>query len=81
MSALTVKCRKCGSESTLEDKQAVCPSCRTILRRCADCLHYGVRSSYCGRTNQPQDVGDANYPTFSSPSTYCKDYSPIAAPA
>jgi hypothetical protein len=78
---VTVKCRKCGRELTLEEKQAVCSSCRSILRRCADCAHYEVRTSSCRRTNQGVDVGEANYPTFSSPGTYCRDYTPTVAVA
>ena len=76
-----MKCRKCGNVSPLEEKQAVCASCRTILRRCVDCSHYDIRTSFCGRTNRQVDVGEAHYPTYSSPSTYCREYGQTAAAA
>jgi len=76
-----IKCPKCKTVQDVTDKVATCPSCRTVLRRCTDCSHYDIRLSFCGATNRPIDVGEANYPTYSSPSTYCREYVPREVPA
>jgi len=44
------------------------------LRRCRDCEKYDVRLSFCRAFNRPIDTGEASYPTFSSDSTYCREY-------
>jgi len=77
---MTVRCHKCGTEGSLA-AGTTCPKCRTILRRCVDCGHYDLRRSLCAVTNQRVDTGEASYPTFDSPSTYCASYKPAATGA
>jgi len=71
-----ITCPKCKKVQDVDDKVATCPDCRTVLRRCADCAKYDVRLSFCGTFNRPIDAGDATYPTYSSDSTYCREYVP-----
>lgn len=73
---MQIICPKCKQVQDVDAKTATCPNCRTVLRRCADCDSYDPRLSFCGTTNRPIDVGEANYPTYSSESTYCRDYAP-----
>lgn len=75
-SDVQIVCPKCKQMHDVDDKTATCPECRGVLRRCADCEKYDVRVSFCREFNRPIDVGDANYPTYSSESTYCREYSP-----
>ncbi len=76
---MEITCPKCKQVQDVDMKVATCPNCRTVLRRCLDCANYDVRLSFCGATNHPIDVGEASYPTYSSPSTYCREYKPRAA--
>ncbi len=76
---MNITCPKCKKVQDVGDKVATCPDCRTVLRRCLDCGKYDVRLSFCKETNRPVDTGEANYPTYSSTSTYCREYTPSAA--
>jgi hypothetical protein len=76
---MQITCPKCKEEQELDEGVATCPKCRTVLRRCADCSSYDVRVSVCKAFNRPVDVPEANYPTYSSESTYCREYVPGAA--
>jgi hypothetical protein len=69
-------CPKCKEAQEVDEKTSTCPNCRTVLRRCNDCEHYDRRLSFCATHNQPIDTADASYPTYSSDSTYCRDYAP-----
>jgi hypothetical protein len=71
-----ITCPKCKKVQEVDEKVATCPDCRSVLRRCVDCANYDVRLSVCKSTNRPVDAGEANYPTYSSVSTYCRDYQP-----
>lgn len=73
-----ITCPKCKQVVDVDEKVATCPNCRTVLRRCRDCANYDVRLSFCRAFNRPIDVGEANYPTYSSDSTYCREYAPAA---
>lgn len=75
---MLVKCQKCGTEVSL-DKEATCPKCRRLLRRCADCTQYNVRLSVCNVDGRQIDTGEASYPTYASSSTYCRSYAFKAA--
>jgi len=77
---MKIRCPKCKQVHEVDQKASTCPSCRTVLRRCTDCGKYDVRLSVCKSFNRPVDVGEANYPTFSSESTYCRDYVPANPP-
>jgi hypothetical protein len=79
--AVRITCPKCKQTQDVDDKTATCPNCRTVLRRCADCDKYDVRLSFCQALNRPIDAGEANYPTYSSDSTYCREYTPANVPA
>jgi hypothetical protein len=78
---MRITCPKCKKVQDVKDDVTTCPDCRDVLRRCADCDKYEVRLSFCKATNRPIDTGEANYPTFSSPSTYCREYAPSTPPA
>jgi hypothetical protein len=78
-SDVQITCPKCKQVHDVDEKTATCPDCRTVLRRCADCDKYDVRLSFCREFNRPVDTGEANYPTFSSESAYCRSYSPATA--
>ncbi len=78
---MQITCPKCKEAQEVDDKTATCPACRSVLRRCMDCDHYDTRLSYCTTLSRPVDVGEANYPTFSSDSTYCREYIPGSAEA
>jgi len=71
---MQILCPKCKQAQDVDAKTATCPNCRTVLRRCVDCEKYDRRVSFCRGFNRPIDVGEANYPTFSSDSTYCRDF-------
>jgi hypothetical protein len=71
-----IACPKCKKVQEVDANSATCPDCRTVLRRCADCEHYDARVSQCAIFNRPVDMGDASYPTYSSDSTYCREYIP-----
>jgi len=75
---MNITCPKCKKVQDVDDKVATCPDCRTVLRRCADCGNYDVRLSFCNTFNRPIDTGEASYPTYTSESTYCRDYVPSA---
>jgi hypothetical protein len=78
--AMNIMCPKCKKVQDVTDKVATCPECRSVLRRCLDCSHYDKRLSFCVTTNRPVDAGEAHYPTYSSASTYCRDYATVVAP-
>ena len=78
---MKITCPKCKQVQDVDMKVSTCPSCRTVLRRCADCAHYDVRLSVCKSLNRPVDTGEASYPTYSSDSTYCREYAPANPPA
>jgi len=71
-------CPKCKQVQDVDEKTATCPSCRNVLRRCVDCSKYDVRVSLCKAVNRPVPVADSNYPTYASPSTYCREYAPAS---
>ncbi len=71
---MKITCPKCKKVQDVDDKVATCPDCRTVLRRCWDCASYDVRLSFCNKFNRPIDTGEASYPTYTSDSTYCRDY-------
>lgn len=73
---MKITCPKCKTPKDVDDKVSTCPDCRTVLRRCADCAKYDVRLSFCNTFNRPIDTGEASYPTYSSASTYCREYAP-----
>jgi hypothetical protein len=75
---MQITCPKCKEGQEVDESVATCPNCRTVLRRCADCDSYDTRVSLCTALNRPVDVAEANYPTYSSDSTYCRDYAPGA---
>jgi hypothetical protein len=75
-----ITCPKCKQVQEADARTATCPSCRTVLRRCTDCDKYDVRTSVCRATNRPINTGDASYPTYASPSTYCREYGCAVAP-
>ena len=77
---MKIACPKCKQVQDVDMKVSTCPNCRTVLRRCTDCAKYDVRLSFCKSFNRPVDVGEASYPTFSSESTYCRDYAPAKPP-
>ncbi len=77
---MKIKCPKCKQVQDVEQKVSTCPNCRAVLRRCADCGKYDVRLSVCKSFNRPVDTGEASFPTFSSDSTYCRDYAPASPP-
>lgn len=74
-------CPKCKQVQEVDNRTATCPNCRTVLRRCKDCMKYDPRLSFCQTFHRAIDVGEANYPTFSSDSTYCREFQqlPMAA--
>ena len=76
---MNITCPKCKKVQEVNDKVTSCPDCRTVLRRCVDCAHYDIRLSFCNEFNRPVDTGEAHYPTYSSESTYCREYQPSAA--
>lgn len=76
---MNMTCPKCKKVQEIDDKVATCPDCRTVLRRCVDCGRYDVRLSFCNEFNRPIDPGEAHYPTYSSESTYCREYQPSPA--
>ena len=78
---MKITCPKCKEVQEVDEKVSTCPKCRTVLRRCADCTHYDVRLSVCKSFNRPVDTGEASYPTYSSESTYCREYTPANPPA
>ena len=78
---MEITCPKCKKVQDVDDKVATCPDCRTVLRRCSDCTNYDVRLSFCNKFNRPIDTGEASYPTYTSDSTYCRDYTPRGAAA
>lgn len=73
---MQITCPKCKQTQEADEKTATCPNCRTVLRRCVDCTSYDVRTSMCRAVNRPVNAGESNYPTYSSQSTYCRDYAP-----
>ncbi len=73
---MRMTCPKCQVVQDVDGKTATCPHCRTVLRRCVDCTHYDVSHSFCKAVNRTVEVGDSHYPTYSSASTYCQQYSP-----
>jgi len=76
-----ITCPKCKQVQEVDDRTATCPNCRTVLRRCVDCLKYDVRLSFCKAANRPVNVGESSYPTYASASTYCRDYFPVNQPS
>jgi hypothetical protein len=76
-----ITCPKCKQVQEVDAKTATCPDCRTVIRRCLDCEKYDKRLSFCRAFNRPVDTGEANYPTFSSDSTYCREYAPAVVAA
>ncbi len=78
---MRITCRKCKNVQEADEKTAVCPECRTILRRCVDCTQYDVRMAFCRVTNRQIPASDRDYPTFAAPSTYCRSYAPINPPS
>ena len=76
--AVTIRCPKCKAEVELDAKAKMtsCKGCRALLRRCLDCTKYNVTYSTCRVNNAAVDVGEASYPTYSSPSVYCREYDP-----
>lgn len=78
---MKLTCPKCKQVQEADEKTATCPNCRTVLRRCVDCNRYDVRLSVCKALNRPISTSDANYPTYSAPSTYCREYAPSTPPA
>jgi Fe-S-cluster containining protein len=79
-SQMRITCRKCGKVQEADEKTAVCPDCRTILRRCVDCAQYEVRTAVCRVFNRLIPAEERHYPTFSSNSTYCRSYVPSNPP-
>ncbi len=77
---MRITCRKCGEVVEAEAKTAACPKCRTVLRRCLDCTQFDIRMAFCKVVNRAITTGDAHYPTFSSPSTYCREFVPTSPP-
>jgi phage FluMu protein Com len=77
---MRITCPKCKEVQSADEKTATCPSCRTVLRRCADCAHYDVRVSLCKAVNRPIAPGESHYPTYASASTYCRSYAPANPP-
>lgn len=73
---MTIKCPKCKTEVELDAKTSGCKKCRALLKRCSDCTKYNVTYSTCSVNNALVDVGEATYPTYSSPSVYCRNYDP-----
>jgi Fe-S-cluster containining protein len=69
-------CPKCKQPQEVDNRTATCPKCRAIIRRCKDCGKYDIRVSFCRAFTRSIDVAEANYPTFSSDSTYCREYVP-----
>jgi phage FluMu protein Com len=65
---MRVTCPKCKSVQSVDDKTATCTSCRTVLRRCADCAHYDVRGSLCNAVNRLIAPGESHYPLKSAES-------------
>ncbi len=76
---MQITCPKCKQSQEVDNRTATCPGCRTVIRRCKDCGKYDTRISFCHAFNRSIDTGEANYPTFSSDSTYCRDYNPAVA--
>jgi Fe-S-cluster containining protein len=79
-SQMRITCRKCGKVQEADEKTAVCPDCRTILRRCVDCAQYEVRTAVCRVYNRVIPAEERHYPTFSANSTYCRSYVPSNPP-
>ncbi len=73
---MQITCPKCKQVHDVDVKTATCPNCRGVIRRCKDCGKYDSRLSFCRAVNRPIDAGEANYPTFSSDSTYCRNFVP-----
>jgi hypothetical protein len=73
-----ITCPKCKQVQEADSRTATCPNCRTVLRRCLDCSKYDVRLSFCKALNKPVTSGESHYPTYSSASTYCREYLPSA---
>jgi hypothetical protein len=78
---MQIPCPKCKQTQDVDSKTASCPNCRTVLRRCLDCDRFDRRVSFCRAFNRTIDVGEANYPTYSSDSTYCREYLPAVSVA
>ena len=78
---MRVTCPKCKQVQSVDEKTATCPGCRAVLRRCADCAHYDVRVSLCKAVSRPIALGESQYPTYTSESTYCRSYAPANPPA
>lgn len=78
---MEITCPKCKQVQEADEKTATCPNCRAVLRRCVDCANYDPRRSFCTVSNQPIDTGESNYPTYSSPSTYCREFAPLVSPS
>ena len=78
---MQITCPKCKQVQEVDNRTATCPSCRTLIRRCKDCGKYDLRISFCHAFNRAIDTGEANYPTFSSDSTYCREFVPAVAAA
>ena len=78
---MRISCPKCHEVQDADDKTSVCPSCRAILRRCADCAKFDIRMALCKAVNRPVQMSTAWYPTHSSESTYCRNFAPAKPPA
>ena len=76
---MQIMCPKCKQAQDVDNRTATCPVCRTVIRRCLDCDKYDSRVSFCRAFNRPVDTGEANYPTFSSDSTYCREFLPAVS--
>ena len=76
---MQIMCPKCKQTQDVDNRTATCPACRTVIRRCHDCDKYDSRLSMCRAFNRPIDTGEANYPTFSSDSTYCREFQPAVS--
>lgn len=72
---MEVKCPQCGVENWLEN-QSRCLKCGTVLRRCADCLHYQATQENCRALQIEIDAHEAHHPSALSNSVNCRDYRP-----
>ena len=77
---MRIACPKCKAVHEADNKMAVCPSCRTVLRRCSDCAQYDIRITFCKAVNRAIPTGESDYPTFGSASTYCRAFAPKVQP-
>ncbi len=72
-----VLCPECGVRNWLEN-QSRCLQCGTVLRRCADCVHYAPVLELCQELRIEVETVEAQTPGALATSAHCRHYTPIS---